>query len=413
MVKVFFKNKNQEIGPIDARQLKTLVAEGRITRETVVWREGSSKRILAYLIPGLFPEEEQPVHFETAETEQSKLEQPLNPPEISEVDEFPVGDAQSDLNDFKPHSLTSAKGQAAKLLADLKGVNFKEEVIPVDQSLISTISKDSVFWIVSALAVIPILIATISRLEYQLTAFALFFAILWGVVFKTVIIRSKVSWKPLIASLFFTGIVGIQLLLFFSESVFPEVYISMASSKSGLTSLLGFIFQVGICEELVKIVPVVAYLLWKRKKADPIAAVLIGIFSGLGFAAFENMHYGENALSRTLFMTREAGYAGAVAGTYLAMVQVLLRSLSLVFCHAIWSGIFAYFITTGFAAGSRLAAMFIIGLSVSAVLHGAYDWLTGVQMTFAAFSIAGSFILFYAYLTKLKQLVTEPVQPDL
>ena len=98
---------------------------------------------------------------------------------------------------------------------------------------------------------------------------------------------------------------------------------------------------------------------------------------------------------------------GAALGTYYAMVNVMLRSLSLVFCHAIWSGIFAYFVTTGFAAGSRLAAMFLIGLFVSAMLHGVYDWLTGIQMTFAALVVAGSFVLFYAYLTKLRLLITD------
>ncbi|MCA9007857.1 MAG: DUF4339 domain-containing protein, partial [Planctomycetaceae bacterium] len=283
MVNVYFKNEDQEIGPIDARQLKDLVTEGSITRETVVWREGSSKRVLAYLIPGLFPEEESVSPPETGETEESKLEPTSTSPDITQLDESPEVSTQSTIADMKSRSIQSAKGQAVKLMTDLRGVNFKEEVIPVDQHLIAAITKDTVFWIASALAVIPILIATISRVEYQLTAFALFFAVLWGLLFKTLIIRSDVSWKPLIASLFFTGIVGIQLLLFFSKSVLPEAYISMASSKSGLTSLLGFIFQVGVCEELIKIIPVLAYLLWKRKKADPIAAVLIGIFSGLGF----------------------------------------------------------------------------------------------------------------------------------
>ena len=66
----------------------------------------------------------------------------------------------------------------------------------------------------------------------------------------------------------------------------------MAESDSSTISLLGYIFQVGLCEEVIKILPVFAYILVYRKKADPLKAVLIGIFSGLGFAAFENMTYG-------------------------------------------------------------------------------------------------------------------------
>jgi len=101
-------------------------------------------------------------------------------------------------------------------------------------------------------------------------------------------------------------------------------------------------------------------------------------------------------------LAKKDGVVGAMEGTYDAMVNVMLRSLSLVFCHAVWSGIFAYFITSGFATGSRIAAMFVVGCAVSSVLHGVYDWLTMVQMTFAAFVVAGSYILFYAYLTKLR-----------
>lgn len=165
--------------------------------------------------------------------------------------------------------------------------------------------------------------------------------------------------------------------------------------------------QVGICEEFVKIIPLVAYLLWKRKAADPLAAVLIGVFSCLGFAAFENMDYGERSVVRSFLLARDDGAAGAVAGTYFTMTNAMLRSLSLVFCHAVWSGVFAYFVTTGYATGSRLAAMFVIGLSVSAILHGLYDWLTGIQMTFAALVVVGSFVLFYAYLTRLRILMSE------
>ena len=93
------------------------------------------------------------------------------------------------------------------------------------------------------------------------------------------------------------------------------------------------------------------------------------------------------------------------------MINVLLRSLSLVFCHAVFSGIFAYFVTAGFASGKRFLAMAVIGLLVSSILHGAYDWLTGVQMTVATGIVVLSFILFYAYLTKFKQLI-DPVPAE-
>jgi RsiW-degrading membrane proteinase PrsW (M82 family) len=138
---------------------------------------------------------------------------------------------------------------------------------------------------------------------------------------------------------------------------------------------------------------------------------MIGIFSGLGFAAFENMSYGQSAIYQSALMAKKAGVAGAAAGTRGAMIHVMLRSLSLVFCHATFSGIFAYFVTTGFATGKRFVAMVLIGLSVSAILHGAYDWLTSVQMTMATGVVILSFVLFYAYLTKLNQLLGSDPDP--
>ncbi len=51
--------------------------------------------------------------------------------------------------------------------------------------------------------------------------------------------------------------------------------------------------------------------------------------------------------------------------------------------------------------------MFVIGLAVSAILHGAYDWLTGIQLTIATGVVILSFVMFYAYLIKLKEFALQ------
>jgi len=63
----------------------------------------------------------------------------------------------------------------------------------------------------------------------------------------------------------------------------------MQHSSSILVSLTGFVLQTGVMEELCKAITVLAYLLLKRKNAEPFTAILIGVFSGLGFAASENL----------------------------------------------------------------------------------------------------------------------------
>ncbi len=78
----------------------------------------------------------------------------------------------------------------------------------------------------------------------------------------------------------------------------------------------------------------------------------------------------------------------------------MLRSRSLVFCHAIWAGIAAYFIAVASGDGG---ALIIVGILVTAVLHGAYDGFTGLQITMA--TVGFSFVLFYGYLSKLRGMI--------
>jgi RsiW-degrading membrane proteinase PrsW (M82 family) len=117
-------------------------------------------------------------------------------------------------------------------------------------------------------------------------------------------------------------------------------------------------------------------------------------------------------------MARRFGEIGLAVSVQQAMVVVLLRSLSLVFCHALWSGVVAYFITLAWLTRQRAVALFAVGILAAAVLHGVYDWLLTVQPTLAVLVVGFSYLLFYAYLSKLRALsapppeVTVPEQPS-
>ncbi len=50
-----------------------------------------------------------------------------------------------------------------------------------------------------------------------------------------------------------------------------------------------------------------------------------------------------------------------------------------------------------------MGALIIVGILVAAVLHGAYDWLTGLQMTMA--TVGFSFVLFYGFLSKRRGMI--------
>ncbi|MEK7258019.1 MAG: PrsW family glutamic-type intramembrane protease, partial [Bacteroidota bacterium] len=232
--------------------------------------------------------------------------------------------------------------------------------------------------------------------------FALFFAFVWGVIFKKFILNDPGTWRLPVASLFFTGVVGIWLLLFIYRWIMPNFYLQMADSQNPVVSLFGFIFQVGLWEEIIKAVPVFIALSWFKNQLKPLTFVTIGVFSGLGFAAFENLHYGETAINSAYNLTRTYDVEGLVSGVQNAMVMVMLRSVSLVFWHAVFSGIVAYFITTAYIRREKMGALIFLGIAAAAFLHGLYDWLAGIQPTLAALLAGFSFALFYGYLSKLR-----------
>jgi RsiW-degrading membrane proteinase PrsW (M82 family) len=178
----------------------------------------------------------------------------------------------------------------------------------------------------------------------------------------------------------------------------------MPDSENKLISLFGYVLQVGVWEEMCKALPLFLLVRWQKEQVSPIHLVTVGVFSGLGFAAFENLHYGENAVLSTYSLTRDYGMQGLVTGVQNAMVITMLRAVSLVFCHAVFSGIVAYFIATALLRKERIGALIVLGIGVASVLHGLYDWFAGIQPTIAALLAGFSFALFYGYLSKLKSM---------
>ena len=296
------------------------------------------------------------------------------------------------------------EGIGKKVFQDLSDIDFKEEVIPLNSTNIRQMSKDFIFWSVSVLAVLPLFIVTLENIDYQLVGFALFFAFLWGVVFRQFVVKSNAPWHYLILSLFTTGIVSIQLLLLV-YGFLPDFYNGLTGHDHIMVRLLGSILHTGVTEELCKILPVLFYFYKFKQNANPKHAILIGIFSGLGFAAFENLDYTERVAQNSVAMGYRAGESGVMIGALAAQVNVMLRALSLVFLHAVWTGIFSYFITVGVTFKSRLIALFVVGLTVSSVMHGFYNWFHSVQGTLSALVCAFAFMLLYSYLTKLDQML--------
>jgi RsiW-degrading membrane proteinase PrsW (M82 family) len=389
-MKWFYFTEGREVGPFTETTLQELAASGVINEETPVRAEDGSEWIHLNQIPKI-------------ESSESLPEPPANDQNTLHPSGAPTA-AQIPQKGFElPQSIKSiaSNKQASAVLSDLRSMDFKAEIAPIDSNILSLIKKDFVFWAVSLLAIVPLVLVTLNDTQSQLTGFLLFFAAIWGVIFKKFIVDENSSWLLPIAALFFTGIIGIRGLLFVHEYL-PDFYMELPQSENIFVAFIGSIFQTGICEELCKIIPVIIYICWKRRAAQPLTIVLIGVFSGLGFAAFENMHYANRAVQHSANLTYNHGAAGLREGVTGAMVNVLLRSMSLVFVHAIYSGIFSYFIALGHITQKRRVALALVGLLVAATVHGLYNSFWQVQTTLPAIVTATAFMLFYSYLTKLR-----------
>jgi RsiW-degrading membrane proteinase PrsW (M82 family) len=317
----------------------------------------------------------------------------------------------------------SPAGTVQNILDSFRQTDFKKEIIPVDAENAFGLFKDPIFWVILVLGVLPLLIVAVQDGSFQLYGLLFFFAMLWGGILRGLVLKSSDSVVLPICAFFVTGVVGVSCLTFLYNGYLPSFYTNMANSGNNtLIRLIGYIFQVGFCEELCKIVPVVLYLIWKRKKASPMMMLLIGVFSGLGFAAFENVSYAMGHIfagAENFVQTLEGisgaqneeqiaqqvqiGSVNAARQTLSAMTSMILRSVSLVFAHAIWTGIFSYYIVCAMTSGKRWAVFCCLGLVVPMVLHGVYDWLCDLEPGFAALLVGGSFFLFYGYLSKIRQ----------
>ena len=56
MAKVYCEVDGQVIGPFETNELRALAVEGTVAPGTLIWKEGSTKKVVASSISGLFSE---------------------------------------------------------------------------------------------------------------------------------------------------------------------------------------------------------------------------------------------------------------------------------------------------------------------------------------------------------------------
>jgi RsiW-degrading membrane proteinase PrsW (M82 family) len=195
---------------------------------------------------------------------------------------------------------------------------------------------------------------------YQLLFYPIYIGMLWTLTVFSFFGDNNVPIKKAIIYFSFSGSIGV-LIAIFAEYILGNILYF-------LPGLLRYIVNVGIIEEITKLIPI----LWLIKKStrDRISIRFIDIFvlsmiCGIGFSATENIIY---KLGTDISSIQNTLFSKAV----MLSNNNFLRVFSCSFLHCSWSALFGVIAFYGFTIG-KTRYYILAGLLISAVLHGFYD----------------------------------------
>jgi RsiW-degrading membrane proteinase PrsW (M82 family) len=225
------------------------------------------------------------------------------------------------------------------------------------------------FWGVVLLATAPMVLKFFGLDEKWMF---IYFSLFWAYVFFKLTHARRALWRAGAIAYIFTGLFALPLLIAWL-AVPPHITETLTASPLLPSRLAGFVFGVGVREELTKLI-IVVWMMRIRLQGRPLLktptdALLIGSLSGLGFAAIENMDY----LERFQFMDK-LNYSFGLYADNLSFRGSMSRVMLTPFVHAVWSGTLAYFTASALMhTGRARRLLFLLGLAIAAGLHGVYN----------------------------------------
>jgi protease PrsW len=233
--------------------------------------------------------------------------------------------------------------------------------------------------------------------------FGLYFALMWAVVLYFMLVPNLVFARIAQVSLF-TMVAGIALDQMLQQLPIVSSLYSAAQGESIFERLIGLVCGVGVVEESVKILPVWWLYVHKRNEGSLSTIVFLGCISGFAFGVAEAVNY---SLSYALNLT--SGHLGDY------LVVQMTRLITLPLLHAVWTGIFGYFVALASVNRHVGKGLLLAGLLITASLHGVYDTFAGsiIGVAVAVLSIV-IFISYYrsgqTLQTKISSLLVD--QPE-
>lgn len=220
-----------------------------------------------------------------------------------------------------------------------------------------------------------------------------YFSLFWFFIFQP-LLASHLRLGSLFADVgayVFTGIVGTTFAVLVESFWFSHggaVFLNAPAFAMAAPADVAF---VGLTEEFAKQM-VVLIVLWFHKLRhrvwSPLTYMMLGVSSGLGFSAVENISYVERGIAFEV-MRRSFG---------LGTLTALSRALYTPFLHAIWAGIVAYGFGVVAARGFRGWRTGAGWLALAAIFHGVYDAAISRHPLWAIADVAVSYLVFLALL---------------
>jgi len=300
----------------------------------------------------------------------------------------------------RPASAPTASG-SLDYIEEAFGVSLREAVL-LDKITGSEILRSPVFRFLAFVAVVPLAIEILQENHAILYGLALWSMALWSLLLYRLFADRDLSFRLAFGTVLFTCFIGLPILELW---LFTPVDITgwLITRNFLAFRLSGYVFGVGVREELTKAIPLILLALFTTKMRKPINGLLLGMMSGIGFAGAENVYYVYRTLEESLRAMKETGRAG-----YLVMpiYNNVVRMAMTPFLHACFSAIFGYFIALGVAQRRHRFVFFLLGLSLSSLLHGLYDTFVGESVLLGVAIQCGAFFLVMTYILKARGLTS-------
>lgn len=253
---------------------------------------------------------------------------------------------------LKPH--IQNKGGIFKQLGKIGS----ELIFPKTTLFSKQFLHDQRFLILALVGLLPMAIMYIPLggfvLFYEI---ALYFSIIWGLFFYVCFKTPQVRLKPTLAIFFLTQIFVFALWDIIGLPALNPFYALVNTALP--TKLLGYIFGVGLCEELVKMLPLLVILKRAKEPLIPQTMLFYGLISGIAFGVWEGIQY-------QLTVNAELRYDAS-------FFMNIVRLTSLPFLHACWCGIAGYFLAFAHLYPKYRRGLYFLALVIPMTIHGIYD----------------------------------------